>query len=227
MVNSRYQINPSPKSVPTDVLACLAGVETATIGHFRLMGFASPQIKPLKTGNVICGTAITLALPGWDSTLLHHIVSLIRPGDVLVIDRLGDQAVSCLGGGVSYALAKAGAQAAIIDGPCNDPYEILEYGFPVWSRGISPLTTRLYNTGGAFNVPICCGGAVVYPGDVVLADDNGVVFLPLNDLQGIAGRALELQKMEKSALPVLSRENPLGAMTGASAMVMASLEQQK
>jgi len=144
-----------------------------------------------------------------------------------VIDRLGDGTVSCLGGGVSYALAKAGVRAAIIDGPCNDPYEILDYDFPVWSRGVSPITTRLYNTGGAFNVPISVGGAVVQPGDAVLADDNGAVFFPREDIVETASRALELQRLEKAGLPTLSRDNPLGAMTGASQMVLASLESAK
>lgn len=227
MSSNRYEIRDMPPQVPGNILASLEEVETATIGHFRLMGFASPEIKPLKTGKSISGTAITLALPGWDSTLLHHIVSLVRPGDVLVIDRLGDKTVSCLGGGVSYALQKAGAVAAIIDGPCNDPYEIIDYDFPVWSRGISTITTRLYNTGGAFNVPVCIGGAVVQPGDAVLADDNGVVFLSPESVPDTAARAIELQQMEKSGLKSLSDERPLGALTGASDMVMATLGSPK
>jgi len=219
MSNRRYEIRDMPAAVPPADLERLEDVETATVGHFRLMGFADPAIKPLRTGARVYGTAVTLALPGLDSTLLHHVVALLRPGDILVIDRFGDRRVSCLGGGVTYALAQRGVTAAVIDGPCNDPYEILDLEFPVWSTGVSPITTRLYDTGGAFNVPICCGGAVVHPGDVVLADDNGVLFFPPSDIPTVAGRALEMQRNEKGLLPKIGVEKPLGVFSGATAMV--------
>ena len=223
MSNSNYQINRMPETVPAERLAALDGVETATIGHFRLLGFMHPRIKPLSTGKTIRGTAVTLALPGLDSTLLHHVVGQLRPGDVLVIDRLGEDRVSCLGGGVAFALKQRGVLATVIDGPCNDPYEILDLGFPVWSSGISPITTRLYDTGGAFNVPVCCAGAVVMPGDVVLADDNGVVVFHPDEIQAVAEKALFLQRSEKQLLPEIGLERQLGEFTGATKMVNAAL----
>lgn len=223
MSKSPFVMNELPPVLNEGELAMLDAVEAATVGHFRLLGFASQDIKPLVTGHRVIGTAVTLALPGWDSTLLHHVASDLRPGDILVIDRLGDRKVSCLGGGVSYALKAAGVNAVIVDGPCNDPYEIIDFGFPVWSRGVSPITTRLLGTGGAFNVPVCCGGAVVQPGDVVLADDSGVVFFPKDELADIASQALKLQELERQGLPMIGDGRTLGQLTGASKLVSEAM----
>ena len=101
----------------------------------------------------VAGTAVTLAIPGQDSTLLHHALGLLRPGDILVVDRLGDDKHACWGGGVTVAAKAAGAVAGIVDGPCTDLTEIEDSDFPLWCRGMSPITTRLYNLGGTLNLP--------------------------------------------------------------------------
>ena len=78
-----------------------------------------------------------------DSTLLHHIIQYLRPGDILIIDRLGDHKHACLGGGVACAIKARGCIGVVIDGTCTDAQEIIQYRLPVWSRGVSPITTRL------------------------------------------------------------------------------------
>jgi regulator of RNase E activity RraA len=83
----------------------------------------------------IVGTAVTLALPGADPSLLHHAVGLVRPGDVLIIDRLGDEVHACLGGGVAPALVRTGLAAVIPDGPCTDPAELRDVGLPTGPSG--------------------------------------------------------------------------------------------
>ena len=173
-----YTIRDMPAQVDAESLALLAQVETATVGHWRHLGFMHRGIQSLLRGRRVVGTAVTLAIPGPDSTLLHHAVGLLRPGDILVVDRLGDDRHACWGGAVTLAAKAAGAAAGIVDGPCTDLAEIEASAFPVWARGIAPITTRLYDLGGYLNVPVSCGGAVVMPGDAVLADDSGVLVLP-------------------------------------------------
>ena len=101
-------------------------------------------IQPLLPGGRrVVGTAVTLAIAGPDSTLLHHAAGLLRPGDILVVDRLGDDKYACWGGGVAVAVKATGAVAGIVDGPCTDLAEIIASDFPIWARGLAPITTRL------------------------------------------------------------------------------------
>lgn len=219
----KYQLNPMPAPIDPALVSRAASVETATIGHIRQLGFADPAISPMMPATTIIGTAVTLALPGQDSTLLHEVAGRLRPGDVLVIDRLGDHKHACLGGGVACAIKQSGCAAVIIDGPATDRLEILQYQLPVWCRGLSPVTTRLYDIGGAFNVPVSCGGAAVLPGWVVVADDSGVLFLPPQDADAYIDWALDKQQKEPAMhRRIIEQDARLGEMTGASAKVAAA-----
>src|SRR5436190_1238133 len=88
-------------------------------------------------------------------------LGLTRPGDVIVVDRLGDERYACWGGGVTNAARQAQLAGAVIDGPCTDPSEIRSQGFALWCRGVSPITTRVADVGGTLNQPVSCGGVVV------------------------------------------------------------------
>ncbi|MDD2047530.1 RraA family protein [Pseudomonas putida] len=220
-----FKICPMPDSMPVSLMERALNAEPATIGHFRLMGFPDSAIRPLHPVPRVAGPAVTLALPAADSTLLHHAVGQLRPGDIVVIDRLGDTHHACLGGGVAYALAKAGVGGVIIDGPVADPQELRDVGLAVWARGVASITTRLQGIGGRMNVPVCCGGAVVMPGDLVIADEGGVVFIPREEAAHDIERAVLLQETEQKGLPLLGKDKTLGLLTGASAMVMGKLEQ--
>ncbi|MBD9492225.1 RraA family protein [Ensifer sp. ENS11] len=217
-----YVIENMPEQIPQADLDLLSGVETATVGHWRLMGFMDRAIQPLLPGKRVVGTAVTLAIAGPDSTLLHHATGLLRPGDILVIDRLGDDKYACWGGGVTVAAKAAGAVAGIVDGPCTDLTEIQDSDFPMWSRGLSPITTRLYDLGGGLNVPVSCGGAVVMPGDAILADESGVLVIPRGEVRAVSEEALRRQETgKKREASVRDNEQKLGDMTGASAKVLA------
>ena len=202
-------------------MICFPKVETATVGHWRLMGFMNRAIQPLLPGRRVAGTAVTLAIAGPDSTLLHHATGLLRPGDVLVVDRLGDDKYACWGGGVTVAAKAAGAVAGIVDGPCTDLTEIQQSDFPMWSRGLSPITTRLYDLGGGMNIPISCGGAVVMPGDAILADESGVLVIPREEARAVAQEALRRQESGKlREASVRNKERKLGDLSGASAKIL-------
>ncbi|WP_134726020.1 RraA family protein [Paracoccus luteus] len=219
-----YVVRDMPEQVRADDLALLADVETATVGHWRLWGFMDRRIQPLLPGRRIVGTAVTLAISGSDSTLLHHAAGLLRPGDVLCVDRLGDDRHACWGGGVTVAAKASGAAGGIVDGPCTDLSEIRDSDFPMWARGLSPITTRIYDLGGGMNIPISCGGAVVMPGDAILADESGVLVLPRAEVREVAGRALSIQAAgKKREAQVRDREVKLGEVSGASAKVLAKL----
>lgn len=223
----KYVVNPMPAQVPKALLEKLAKVETASIGHFRHIGFMDPAIKPLIDGKHIVGTAVTVAIPGQDSTLLHHALGFLRPGDVLVIDRLGDTKHACFGGGVCVAAKTSGAAGAILDGPCTDPSEIRREDFPLWCRGISPITTRVYDIGGSMNVPVTCGGASVSPGDVILADENGVLVMPIADAEAAAEEGWTRQERSGRSQDRVRKGEKIGDISGATAKVLAALAAEK
>lgn len=217
-----YILKNMPEQVPQADLDLLSNVETATVGHWRLFGFMDRGIQPLLPKRRVVGTAVTLAIAGSDSTLLHHATGMLRPGDILVVDRLGDDKYACWGGGVTVAAKAAGAVAGIVDGPCTDLTEIEDLDFPMWSRGLSPITTRLYDLGGGLNIPVSCGGAVVMPGDAILADESGVLVIPRNEVRVVAEKALGMQETgKKREASVRDKVQKLGEMSGASAKVLA------
>lgn len=219
-----YIIKDMPDQAGAEILEKCGRAETATIGHRRHTGFMDRGIQAILSGNrTIAGTAVTLALPGQDSTLLHHIVQFLRPGDILCIDRLGDQKHACLGGGVAAAIKYTGCVAVIIDGPCTDVPEIEQYDLPVWCRGTAPITTRIYDVGGSFNIPVAMGGAVVNPGDIVIADFSGVLAMPPEEAEADVDWALAKQAGEPGGHKKMLAGEKLGDLSGASAKVMAKL----
>lgn len=219
----KYRIGDFPEPIDPALLARLAEAETATVGHWRHIGFMNRGIQRLRPGPTVVGTAVTLAIPSSDSTLLHHLIGLLRPGDFVVIDRLGDDRHACWGGGITFGAKHAGAAGAVIDGPCTDLPEIEEWGFDVWCRGLSPVTTRLYDLGGAINIPVSCGGAVVMPGDAILADDSGVLVLPRDEIAAVAGEAVSRQAKGDERRSRIKEGAVTGQLSGASAMVERGL----
>jgi len=191
-----YRIHEMPAQLPAAVLAELAKVEAATIGHYLHDRFMTPALKPILEGRRIAGTAVTLSIPGPDSTLLYYAMDRLRPGDVLVIDRAGDNHHAPWGGFMAAVAKLRQATGIIIDGQVTDPVEIRAQGVPTWARGVSPITTKLLNLGGAFNLPVSCGGVAVNPGDAVLADDCGIVVLPPDEVPGATKVALADQADE-------------------------------
>ena len=219
-----YRIHPMPAQLPAALLEKLAKVETATVGHWRHWGFMDRGIQPLLKSKRVAGTAVTLAIPGPDSTLLHHALGLLRPGDILVVDRLGDDRHACWGGGVTVAAKAAGAAAGIVDGPCTDQMEIEQSDFPLWCRGLAPITTRLYNLGGILNGLIACGGVPVQPGDAILADESGVLVLPPDEVDAVATAAIERQERGEANQERVRGGAKLGDLSAASRMVAEALK---
>src|ERR1700734_1018840 len=218
----KYEIDPMPPQIRDEVIALLEQAETATVGHWRHWGFCDRRIQPLLRRKRVAGTAVTLAIPGPDSTLLHHALGLLRPGDILVVDRLGDDRHACWGGGVTVAAKAAGAKAGVVDGPCTDLEEVEASDFPLWCRGIAPITTRIYDLGGRLNKPVSIGGVAVMPGDAVLCDESGVLVLPPGEAEAEARAAIERQARGLATQDRVAKGEKLGAIGGATGKVLGA-----
>jgi 4-hydroxy-4-methyl-2-oxoglutarate aldolase len=214
-----FTLNKLPAQIPAAQIALLEQVETATTGHFLHSGFVDPAIRAVLPDKRVAGTAVTLRIPGPDSTLLHHVLGLVRPGDFLVIDRCGDGRHACWGGVVTNAAKQAGVVGGVIDGLATDFSEVRRREMPLWCRGPSPITTKLLALEGAFNVPVTVGGQVVSPGDAVLADESGVVVLKPDQVEAVARRAIGMQEQEIVTLARIAKGEKLGDISGASKMI--------
>lgn len=218
----KYTVGAMPRQVSAEVVALLEKTETATVGHWRHWGFVDRRVQGLLRRRV-AGTAVTVQCPGPDSTILHHALGLLRPGDILLVDRLGDDRHACWGGGVTVAAKAAGCKAGIVDGPCTDIEEVEASDFPLWCRGLAPITTRIYDLGGRMNVPVSIGGVVVMPGDAVLADESGVLVLPPGEAEMEARAAIARQERGLGTQARCAAGEKLGAISGASAKVEAGI----
>lgn len=217
-----YTVNDFPEQIAPDRLALLAKCETATIGHFLHDAFMDRNLRAVLPGKRIAGTAVTLRLAGADSALLHYAVSHARPGDVLVIDRAGDDVHACWGGVVTHAAKVAGILAGIIDGPATDFEEIRAQQMPIWCRGPAPITTKLLGLAGGINIAVSCGGQPVMPGDAILADECGIVVLKPEQIEAVAERAIGMQEREITLLEKIHAGEKLSDLSGAGKMVEAN-----
>lgn len=202
-----------------ELIELLKNVEPATVGHFRHYGFMNPSIRPVIAKSHIVGPAVTVKTAGSDSTIVHKAMEIVEPGDVIVIDRCGDYLHACWGGVVTLAAHLKGAAGGIIDGPGTDLEEIAEVGFPLYCRGASAITTKLHGYGGEINTVVQCGGVTVHPGDLIVADSNGILVLRLDEAANVAKRALAMQKAEKQLIEELKAGKSLPALTGANSII--------
>ena len=197
---SAIEMGALPEPLSHSTLLRLAEAEPATSGHFRDHGFVHRRIQPINAVTRTVGTAVTVRAHGLDGAVLHHALGQLRPGDFLVIDRAGDDEIACIGGASALAASVRGAVGIIVDGCVTDLQELRDIGLPVWARGLSARTTRSQGLRGAFCVPVECGGVTVRPGDAILADENGILVLPPEEIESAVSHALALQAQEKTTL---------------------------
>jgi len=222
-----FTLNALPAGLPPQLISKLRQAEPATIGHFRNWGFLDPAIRAMQADVRIAGPAVTVRAPGVDGTIVGYALGQVRPGDVLVIDRCGDHRHAAFGGLVAYACKVAGLAGVIIDGVATDIGEVRKYGVPLWCRGLSAVTTKRIGLAGEFCVPVSCGGVDVRPGDVIIADECGIVVLPPADAEAIAERAIGMQEAEVKSRARLDAGEKLPDISGASKMLQEVLAKQK
>jgi 4-hydroxy-4-methyl-2-oxoglutarate aldolase len=160
-------------------------------------GLLEDTMKPIQQGVTVCGPAITVICPAGDNLMIHAAVECSQPGDVLVVATEGE---SNKHGMIGELLAKSlmgrGVKAVVMDGGVRDSMRLRKLGLPVWTTAVV-CTGTTKNKAGWVNAPAVCAGALVSPGDLIVADDDGVVVVKLEDIPEALEKSFAREKKEQ------------------------------
>lgn len=205
----RHVVVTDPPRAAGEQVDALAKFGVATV-HEALgrTGYLGPGIRPVHLGSRIAGTAVTvLSWPG-DNLMIHVAVEQCRPGDILVVTTTSPSTDGMFGELFATALQRRGVRGLVTAAGVRDVAELHAMGFPVWSAAVSAQGT-VKATPGSVNVPVVIAGQVIRPGDVILADDDGVMCVPREDAAK-AVAASQAREAKEEASRASFREGELG-----------------
>jgi 4-hydroxy-4-methyl-2-oxoglutarate aldolase len=201
-VASHYVVRSVDRAAP-EIIATLreAGVATVHEAAGRI-GLLGPAIVPRQTGAAVAGSAITVSCPPGDNLMIHAAVEVCRPGDILVVTTTSPCTDGMFGDLLATSLRAHGVAGLVSDAGVRDIAALREMGFAVWSRAVHAQGT-VKASPGSVNVPVVAAGQIVRPGDIVVADDDGVLALPVSrgaEVVSAAAKRLENEEGKRAKL---------------------------
>lgn len=193
--------HPSSPQADAKIVEQLRHIALPLLSDNLHRGTGSVGLHPYhKQGKLtMAGTAVTVRCRGGDNLATLRAFDFCRPGDILVVDAAGDLTNAILGGIMSAGAAMLGLAGLVVDGAIRDVGEIREREFPVYARGVNHRGP--YKNGpGEINVPVCIGGMVVNPGDIIVGDADGLLAFPASEAAAIIDKALAQQKKEEAQM---------------------------
>ena len=172
---SKHVIHRAIARAESATIDALGDVGTATVHEaIGRIGYVGPFLQPIQQGTKIAGSAVTVLSHPGDNIMIHAAVEMCQPGDILVVTNTAPSTHGMFGDLLATSLMARGVRGLVMDAGVRDTMDLRSMGFPVWTQHVSCQGT-VKNTPGSVNVPVVLGGVSVQPGDVICADDDGVV----------------------------------------------------